>query len=84
VTLYAGRAVRGETRPVVTVRGAGSVRVSIIGVVCYRPGDRPCLFYQLLVYHRRRASPGLHLERLPRPDYHRLAPAVGPLLVVLG
>ena len=32
-------------RPVVSVRGAGGGRVSIAGVVCYRPGDRPRLFY---------------------------------------
>ena len=36
-------------RPVVAVRGAGGGRVSIAGVVCYRPGDRPRLFCQLLV-----------------------------------
>ncbi len=34
------------------VRGAGGGRVSIAGVVCYRPGDRPHLFYQLRVYRR--------------------------------
>ena len=40
-------------RPVVRVRGAGGGRVSIAGVACYRPGDRPHLFYQLRVYRRR-------------------------------
>ena len=30
----------------VKVRGAGGGRVSIAGVACYRPGDRPHLFYQ--------------------------------------
>jgi putative transposase len=40
---------------VVRVRGAGGGRVSIAGVACYRPGDRPHLFYTLLVYRRRRA-----------------------------
>jgi hypothetical protein len=44
-------------RPVVTVRGAGGGRVSIAGVVCYRPGDRPRLFYQLLVHRRRKGEP---------------------------
>jgi hypothetical protein len=34
-------------RPVVRVRGAGGGRVSIAGVACYRPGDRPHLFHQL-------------------------------------
>jgi transposase len=43
-------------RPVVTVRGAGGGRVSIAGVVCCRPGDRPHLFYQLLVHHRRKGE----------------------------
>ena len=38
----------------VKVRGAGGGRVSIAGVACYRPGDRPHLFYQLLAYHRRK------------------------------
>ena len=44
-------------RPVVAVRGAGGGRVSIAGVVCYRPGDRPRLFYQLLVCRRRKGEP---------------------------
>ena len=44
-------------RPVVRVRGAGGGRVSIAGVVCYRPGDRPRLFYQLLVCRRRKGEP---------------------------
>ena len=39
------------------VRGAGGGRVSIAGVVCYRPGDRPRLFYQLLVHRRRKGEP---------------------------
>ena len=38
------------------VRGAGGGRVSIAGVVCYRPGDRPHLYYQLLVYRRRKGE----------------------------
>ena len=43
-------------RPVVRVRGAGGGRVSIAGVACYRPGDRPRLFYQLRVYRRRKGE----------------------------
>ena len=39
------------------VRGAGGGRVSIAGVACYRPGDRPHLFFKLLVYHRRKGEP---------------------------
>jgi transposase len=41
----------------VCVRGAGGGRVSIAGVVCYRPGDRPRLFYQLRVCRRRKGEP---------------------------
>src|SRR6202051_1076111 len=47
---------RRGARPVVKVRGAGGGRVSIAGVVCYRPGDRPHLFYQLRVYRRRKGE----------------------------
>ena len=43
-------------RPVVRVRGAGGGRVSIAGVACYRPGDRPHLYYQLRVYRRRKGE----------------------------
>jgi transposase len=45
------------TRPIVRVHGAGGGRVSIAGVVCYRPGDRPRLFYQLLICRRRKGEP---------------------------
>ncbi len=38
------------------MRGAGGGRVSIAGVACYRPGDRPHLFYQLRVYRRRKGE----------------------------
>jgi DDE superfamily endonuclease len=41
---------------VVTVRGGGTGKVSIAGVACYRPGDRPHLFYKLLVHHRRKGE----------------------------
>jgi hypothetical protein len=41
---------------VVRVRGAGGGRVSIAGVACHRPGDRPRLFYQLRVYRRRKGE----------------------------
>jgi hypothetical protein len=44
-------------RPLVKVRGAGGGRVSIAGVACYRPGDRPHFYYQLLVYRRRKGEP---------------------------
>jgi hypothetical protein len=41
---------------VVKVRGARGGRVSIAGVACYRPGDRPHLSYQLRVYRRRKGE----------------------------
>src|SRR5204862_382116 len=44
-------------RPVVRVRGGGNGKVSIAGVACYRPGDRPHLFYQLRVCRRRKGEP---------------------------
>jgi hypothetical protein len=43
-------------RPVVKVRGGGNGKVSIAGVACYRPGDRPHLFYHLRVYRRRKGE----------------------------
>jgi hypothetical protein len=45
-----------DARPVVRVRGAGGGRVSIAGVACYQPGDRPHLFYKLCVYRRRKGE----------------------------
>jgi len=47
---------RRGARPVVRVRGAGGGRVSIAGVACFRPGDRPHLFYKLLAYRRRKGE----------------------------
>ncbi len=44
-------------RPLVKVRGTAGGRVSIAGVACYRPGDRPHLFYQLRVHRRRKDEP---------------------------
>jgi transposase len=44
-------------RPVVRVRGTGGGRVSIAGVACYRPGDRPHLYYHLRVHRRRKGEP---------------------------
>jgi hypothetical protein len=41
----------------VKVRGAGGGRVSIAGVACYRPGDRPHLFCKLRVHRRRKGEP---------------------------
>jgi hypothetical protein len=49
--------LRVTERTVAKVRGAGGARVSIAGVARYRPGDRPYLFYQLRVCHRRKGEP---------------------------
>jgi hypothetical protein len=38
------------------VRGGAGGRVSIAGVACYRPGDRPHLSCQLHVYRRRKGE----------------------------
>ena len=72
-------------RPVVRVRGAGGGRVSIAGVACYRPGDRPHLFYQLLVYRRRKGE----AKGFTWADYRDLIIAAhrqlsAPLVWVLG
>ncbi|MCK2213357.1 transposase [Actinomadura sp. ATCC 31491] len=44
-------------RPVVTVRGRGSGRINMAGVVAFRDGERPHLFYKLHVYHGRKGEP---------------------------
>jgi transposase len=44
-------------RPVVAVRGRSPGRVNVAGVVCFRPGDRSRLFYQLLVRRRHKGEP---------------------------
>ncbi|WP_396230431.1 transposase [Frankia sp. ACN1ag] len=42
--------------PVVRVSGKGSGRVSMAAVVCYRPGQRPRLFYRVLAHHGRKGE----------------------------
>ena len=59
-----GRAGAAERPDLGTARGPpggmgarrGRRRASIAGVACYRPGDRPHLFYHLLVYRRRKGE----------------------------
>jgi hypothetical protein len=53
----AGPGAPRGARPVVKVRGAGGGRVSIAGVACYWPGDRPHLFYHLRVHRLRKGEP---------------------------
>nr|WP_131768149.1 transposase [Candidatus Protofrankia californiensis] len=43
---------RGVT-PIIRVPGRGSGRVSVIGMVCYKPGRRARLFYRTRVHHGR-------------------------------
>lgn len=47
---------RGCT-PVVRVRGRGSGRVSMVGMTCYKPGERSRLFYAV------RSTPGARTSR---------------------
>lgn len=46
---------RGHT-PIVKVSGKGSGRVSIAGLVCYRPGQRGHLYYRVRVHRGRRGE----------------------------
>ncbi|MET8768866.1 hypothetical protein [Streptomyces sp. NPDC004658] len=43
--------------PVVRVRGRGSGRMSMAGMVCYRPGARSRLIYAIREYHGRKDEP---------------------------
>jgi hypothetical protein len=49
-------APKGET-PVVKVTARGTVRVSVAGLCCYRPGDRSRLIYRTLTYRGRKGEP---------------------------
>ncbi|MFF3454658.1 transposase [Streptomyces sp. NPDC002730] len=49
-------APKGET-PVVKVTAKGTVRVSVVGLCCYRPGDRSRLIYRTLLYRGRKGEP---------------------------
>jgi len=49
--------VASLTANVAVAEPTAAGRVSIAGVVCYRPGDRPRLSCQLLVYRRRKGEP---------------------------
>ncbi|MFE0704624.1 transposase [Streptomyces sp. NPDC058872] len=48
-------APRGQT-PVMRVRGSNRGRVSVAGVVCFRPGARSHLFYRLQVWRGRKGE----------------------------
>jgi hypothetical protein len=40
-----------------SVKGRRTGRVNMAGVLCFRPGQRPHLFYKLLIYHGRKHEP---------------------------
>jgi hypothetical protein len=58
---------RGHT-PVVSVRGGGTGRVNLAGLVCYRPGHGSRLIYRTHVYHGRAGEP----KALQWTDYRDL------------
>lgn len=73
---------RGHT-PVVAVSGKGSGRVSIAGLVCYKPDTRPHLFYRMVIHRRRKGE----RASLSEADYAALLTAAhqqlrAPLIVV--
>ena len=49
-------APRGVT-PIVAVTAAGNVRVSVAGLVCYRPGERSRLIYRTMLHRGRKGEP---------------------------
>nr|WP_158857446.1 transposase [Streptomyces sp. NRRL B-1347] len=62
---------RGHT-PLVTVRAAGSGRISLAGLVCRRPGRRTRLIFRMLVHHGRKGEKKGFREK----DFARLLDAV--------
>ncbi|GAB3810815.1 transposase [Micromonospora zhanjiangensis] len=73
---------RGHT-PVVPVSGKGSGRVSIAGLTCYRPGQRPRLIYRTIVHRNRKNERRSFSER----DYIALLDAAhqqlgGPIVLI--
>ncbi|MFD1371052.1 transposase [Actinoplanes sichuanensis] len=63
-------APRGVT-PVVKVTAKGTVRVSVAGLCCYRPGERSRLIYRTLLYRGRKGDP----KGFRTPDLIRLLDA---------
>ncbi|WP_370347986.1 transposase, partial [Catenulispora sp. MAP5-51] len=75
---------RGKT-PIVRVRAAGSGRVSIAGVVAFRPQepDAPRLIFRTITHHGRKNEP----KGFTESDYARLLDAVhqqlgGPIVLI--
>jgi hypothetical protein len=63
-------APKGVT-PVVKVTAKGTVRVSVAGLCCYRPGRRSRLIYRTLLYRGRKGQP----KGFREPDFIRLLDA---------
>ena len=63
-------APKGVT-PVVKVTAKGTVRVSVAGLCCYRPGQRSRLIYRTLLYRGRKGQP----KGFREPDLVRLLDA---------
>ncbi len=73
---------RGHT-PTIAVSGKGSGRVSVAGLVCYRSGARPHLFYRIRIHRGRKGE----RKSLSEADYAALFTAAhqqlrAPLIVV--
>jgi putative transposase len=85
-TLRSARATtwapRGVT-PVVSVTAAGNVRVSVAGLVCYRPGQRSRLIYRTMLHRGRKGEPKGFREN----DFARMLDAAhqqlgGPIILI--
>jgi transposase len=63
-------APRGKT-PTIVVSGAGGRRISVAGLVCYRPGHRSRLIYRMMIHSRRKGAP----KGLRKPDFAALLDA---------
>jgi putative transposase len=61
---------RGKT-PIVTVRAKGGARISVAGLVCYRPRHRSKLVYRTMIYHGRKGEP----KGFREPDFAALLDA---------
>ncbi|MGI5246049.1 transposase [Dactylosporangium sp. CA-139066] len=75
-------APRGHT-PVVKVTGKGSGRISIAGLVAYKPGHRSRLIYRMMIHRGRKGEPKGFRER----DFAALLDAAhqqlgGPIVLV--
>jgi putative transposase len=75
-------APRGKT-PVLTVAGRGGRKLSIAGMVCYRPGHHGRLIYRVMLHRGRKGEP----KGFREPDFAALLDAAhqqlgGPIVLV--